>query len=94
METRTNGIKTTALQLRAGDVYYTGAGGYALFIARGEHPIYPNMQIVVWCDARGVLTLEAKYPNEAMPGVVINKGEPPSVRASRFRRWYLERKAR
>lgn len=91
METRTAGIKLSVLQLMSGDLFYHHMAGYHLFVCRGQHPIWPELQAVVWCDSDGKLTIDALSPRQMLEGVVVNRGETPSQRSFRFRQWYLER---
>lgn len=92
VNTRHDGIKVTVSQLRAGDLFYHSLTGQHIFVCKGEHPIWPQLMSVVWCDPTGRLTIDALDPRQQLEGVVTNKGEAPNERALRFRQWYLERK--
>jgi len=92
METRHDGIKVIVRELRPGDLFYLPELGYYIFVCKGEHPIWPQFQAVIWCNAQGELTIDALSPQQQLHGVVVNRGEAPNERALRFRRWYLERK--
>lgn len=91
METRTTGNRVSVLQLSPGDLIYLH-GIYRVFVCRGQHPIWPELQVVVWCSPEGELEADALSPHQVIDGVVVNKDESPQQRRHRFRQWYLERK--
>lgn len=85
-------LKITVADLRPGDLLYHPEAGYHLFVCRGSHPIWPNLQAVVWCDSDGKLSIDALSITQELHGMLSNKEESPVERAQRFRSWYLERR--
>lgn len=89
-----NGIHTSVIELRPGDVLYHPQAGRHMFVARGPHPIWPQLQAVVWCDPSGNLSVDALSPHQHLTGVITNRDESPEQRGLKFRQWYLERQSR
>lgn len=93
MESRVTGVKIKVENLLAGDLYYEHLFGYHVFVCKGPHPIWPELQVVVWCNPQGDLSVDALSAHQVLNGSVINRGEAQNQRALRFRQWYLERHA-
>lgn len=79
------------MDLMSGDVCYSPILGKHLFVARSQHPIWPQLQAVVWCSPRGELSIDALNPRQELPTPVINREETLEQRAKTFREWYLEK---
>lgn len=92
MENRRHGVSVTVDELRAGDLFYLPELGYSLFVCKGIHPIWAELQAVVWCNRQGQLTIDALSLHQHLHGVVVNRGEAHNERALRFRQWYIERR--
>lgn len=85
------GIEVQVMDLRSGDVAYHPLVGQNMFIARSQHPIWPELQAVVWCSPKGELQIDALSPRQVLPTPIINREETQKERGQRFREWYLDR---
>jgi len=84
-------IKVLVVDLKPGDLVHSPFIGEFLFVCRGIHPIWPNLQAVVWCTPKGELSIDALRGDQEISGGVINRNETQQERARRFRMWYFDK---
>jgi hypothetical protein len=87
-------INVKVMDLQPGDLVTNPFIGQFMFVCKGVHPIWSNLQAVVWCSNQGELSIDALRADQVIAGGVTNRNETPAERGRRFRMWYFDKQGK